>query len=803
MNVRHTVWMFGCAALISAARAQSSTDLWDVSQGAVITAGSDIHPFAGTQGGLLGEWGQDNFSDYTWTYFSDDQPEGFVHFVEWETPRDVTIGEVRVFGFGDVDLNNGREFDQLTIKAKSPGSDTYDLTVLTFTPSHPYTFLDPNTAMIVDEVITPVTARSFRAEFKQYTAGFGWDGPRVIEIDGLPVPPPSIPSVSTDLFDLAQGSSITGSTPLHPAAGTQGGVVGAYGQNNSDGNTWTYFADGLPSDSVHAIEWQTSSNVAVGQIRLYAFGDYGGGLNNGREFAQFTLKAKSPGSSTYDLTLVTFTPEHPYRFIDPNSFLVLDASVSTVVNASQFRAEFVQYDAGNGWDGPRIVELDALPSANPPSDPPPGNPPPSDPPPGNPPPTDPPPTDPPSNPPPSDPPPSDPPPSDPPPSDPPPSDPPPSDPPPSNPPPSDPPPSNPPPTEPPPSNPPPSDPPPSDPPPTEPPPSDPPPTEPPPSNPPPIVPAAIGTQPQGVTANYLTPVALWVEATGTAPLQYQWSKEGAPLPGQTAQTLFIPALTAADVGAYRVTVTDVNGSVQSSEATVALDLVNILPSAFDAWDSHMGSVISAHTEYAAAGAPYGMFGAGSSADDLGATFFADGPKLAVHAVEWTTRTPAQVNTIRLFARGADAGGREFGTFTLSAKSPGSATFDIVVGTFKPTHPYTMLDATTSAILDTDISPIVATVPRRIHAMRRNRPERARTRRLRHAAASQASRDRRSEIAIIGEERPRLLERPRSRWVVEIPMEIQRSEHCWRNDVIFLHRRCETSGPGQLQRHRFK
>jgi hypothetical protein len=661
MKLRHTASMFGCAALMCAARAQSSFDFWDVSQGAVVTASSDVHPFAGTLGGQFGEWGQDNFNDYTWTYYADGQPDGFIHFVEWETPSDVTIGEVRVYGFGDADLNNGREFDQLTIKAKSPGSDTYDLTVLTFTPSHPYTFLDPVTAKILDEVITPVTARSFRAEFKQYTAGNGWDGPRIIEIDGLPVPPPSIPSVSSDLFDLAQGTAITGSTPIHTGAGTQGGILGASGQNNGDGSTWTYFADGLPSGSVHAIEWQTSSNVAVGEIRLYAFGDYGGGMNNGREFAQFTLKAKSPGSSAYDVTLVSFTPQHPYRFIDPDSFLVLDAAVSTVLYASEFRAEFLQYDAGNQWDGPRIVELDALPSANPPS-----NPPPSDPPPRDPPPTDPPPTDPP----PSDPPPSDPPPSDPPPSDPPP-----------------------------------SDPPPSDPPPSDPPPSDPPPSDPPPSDPPPVVvPPSIGAQPQSVTANLFTPVALWVQATGTAPLQYQWFKDGAAVEGQTSQTLFIPSITSANAGVYSVTVTDVNGSAQSSTATIALDCVNILPSAFDAWDSHMGSVITAHSDYATAGAPYGMFGAGSSADDSGATYLAGQSAF----VEWTTPSAVQVSTVRLFARGDANGSGEFGTFTLRAKSPGSDTFDIVIGTFKPTHPYTMLDGTSYAILDTDITPVVAT-----------------------------------------------------------------------------------------------
>lgn len=653
MKVRQILPLFGCAAaFFSSARAQSSFDLWDISQGVAFTASSETHPFAGSVAGLLGQYGQD-FAEYAWTYYADGQPEGFVHFSEWETPTDVTIGAIRIYAAGDGEwYNNGREFDHVTIKAKSPGSDVYDLTILSVTPTHPYTFVNPANYLLIDEVVTPVVAHSFRAEFTQYTAGYGMDGPRVIEIDGFTTVPTPVPPVSTDLWDVAQGAVVTATTELHPAAGTPAGFLGFLGQA-LDESAWTYFTDGLPSGTVHSLEWQTSSNVTVGQVRLYAVGDYSPGFNNGREFAQLTLKAKSPGSSTYDLTLLTFTPTHPYTFIDPDNYLMLDATLPAAVTASSFRAEFLQYDAGNGSDGPRIIELDAFAPATPPSDPPPSDPPPSDPPP-------------------SDPPPSDPPPSDPPPSDPPPSDPPPSDPPP-------------------------SDPPPSDPPPSDPPPSDPPP-------PPVVVPVAITQQPQSVTANLFTPVALWVEATGTAPVRYQWSKDGALLEGQTSQTLYIASVTSAEVGAYQVKVTDANGSTVSSQATIALDLVNILPSSFDAWDSHMGSAITAHSDYAAAGAPYGMFGAGSSADDSGASYFADSQTAFV---EWSTRFAAQVSTVRLFARG-DVSGHEFGKFTLRAKSPGSATYDIVVGTFTPTHPYTMLDSGTFAILDTEITPIVAT-----------------------------------------------------------------------------------------------
>lgn len=542
--------------------------------------------FAGSPGGLFGENGQDNSNGGTWTYFVDGQPDGFVHFVEWETPGDVTLGEVRVYALGDGDLyNNGREFAQFTLKAKSPGSDTYDVTVFTYTPTHPYSFIDPDNLLLIDQIITPLTAHSFRAEFTQYTAGNGWDGPRLIEMDGLPVPLP--PPSSDDLWDISQGSVITASTPLIQGAGSLSGLFGEFGQNLSDGNTWTYFADGQPEGFVHAVEWQTQTNVTVGEVRLYAFGD--SFLNNGREFAQFNLKAKSPGSDVFDLTLLTFTPTHPYTFLDSFSALILDETI-TPVTAQNFRAEFVQYTAGNSWDGPRIVELDALPaqaapptppSDPPPADPPPSNPPPSDPPPSNPPPSDPPPVNPPptepppSNPPPSDPPPANPPPSDPPPSNPPPSDPPPSDPPPSNPPPVEPPPVNPPPAEPPPNDPPPANPPPSDPPPVNPPPSDPPPTEPPPvTQPPPTpqpMPPAITANPQSQTVVKRSDAVFHVAATGEN-LHFQWKFNGRNISGATSDTLVIDTAKHPDNGSYTVVVWNDIGAVVSAPA--ALTVVN-------------------------------------------------------------------------------------------------------------------------------------------------------------------------------------------------------------------------------------
>src|SRR5687767_10598034 len=125
MKVTHIMSGLLAATIGSAtfAQAPTSTDLWDISQGAVITAASDPIPGYSIESMFGG------FSIVDWAYFSDAQPAGFVHFVEWETPADVTVADIHLFAFGDPSLNNGREFDQFTLKAKSEGALDYDVTI--------------------------------------------------------------------------------------------------------------------------------------------------------------------------------------------------------------------------------------------------------------------------------------------------------------------------------------------------------------------------------------------------------------------------------------------------------------------------------------------------------------------------------------------------------------------------------------------------------------------------------------------------------------------------------------------------
>ena len=55
------------------------------------------------------------------------------------------------------------------------------------------------------------------------------------------------------------------------------------------------------------------------------------------------------------------------------------------------------------------------------------------------------------------------------------------------------------------------------------------------------------------------PTSFQVTAEGPAPLTYQWSKDGLPLPGATAATLLLAKVSASDAGDYSVAVTGPSG----------------------------------------------------------------------------------------------------------------------------------------------------------------------------------------------------------------------------------------------------
>ncbi|WP_291270566.1 immunoglobulin domain-containing protein [Geothrix sp.] len=94
---------------------------------------------------------------------------------------------------------------------------------------------------------------------------------------------------------------------------------------------------------------------------------------------------------------------------------------------------------------------------------------------------------------------------------------------------------------------------------------------------PPLVAPAITTQPQSQSVTTGTLITLGVSATGSAPLAYQWRKDGSDITGATSSTFTVASAQATDAGNYQVRVANAAGSVLSSVATVTVTAALVAP----------------------------------------------------------------------------------------------------------------------------------------------------------------------------------------------------------------------------------
>ncbi len=81
---------------------------------------------------------------------------------------------------------------------------------------------------------------------------------------------------------------------------------------------------------------------------------------------------------------------------------------------------------------------------------------------------------------------------------------------------------------------------------------------------------AITKQPTGITLIEGNTGSLTVEAEGEGTLKYQWYKDDAALNGETKASLSFSSIAKADAGNYKVTVSDLNGSVTSTPVIVTV-----------------------------------------------------------------------------------------------------------------------------------------------------------------------------------------------------------------------------------------
>ncbi len=122
---------------------------------------------------------------------------------------------------------------------------------------------------------------------------------------------------------------------------------------------------------------------------------------------------------------------------------------------------------------------------------------------------------------------------------------------------------------------------------------------------------AISEQPIDHTTFYGDGVTFTVTATGSAPLSYQWFRNGAPLAAATTPACALPAVSSNDAGAgFSVVVTNPAGAVTSRVAVLTVDFGTLGP----ARTNHLLSM-TAPWNYNVTGTDLGTAWAGSGYDD--------------------------------------------------------------------------------------------------------------------------------------------------------------------------------------------
>ncbi len=91
-----------------------------------------------------------------------------------------------------------------------------------------------------------------------------------------------------------------------------------------------------------------------------------------------------------------------------------------------------------------------------------------------------------------------------------------------------------------------------------------------------IVPPAITDDPTNRTVLQNDPVTFFASATGTAPLAYQWHKDGINIPGANSASFSLAAAQVSDEGAYSVVVTNLGGSATSLPAMLTVNTSFVL-----------------------------------------------------------------------------------------------------------------------------------------------------------------------------------------------------------------------------------
>lgn len=627
---------------------------------------------------MFGQNGQDINNNNAYTYFADGKPNGYTHYIEWSTPSPILLKAIRLFGTGDgPGFGNEREIAKFVLKTKSLGSATFDKEIFVFSPTHPYTFLDPANLAILDTEVPPTLGQFFRAEFVQYNGGRGFDGPRVMELDGFGevglVPkiatqplPLEVEAGAAASFTVEAGGTepltyqwyfkdaeipgATGKTLLveKASSATAGAyrakVSNAFGSVLSDpanltlkGSPIVYASSDDLWDVAHGVTMTAHSDFRAGSgDPLGMFGKNSHVIDNDNTYTYFAdgkpagythfVEWSTPGPVSLKKVRLFATGDTP-AFANEREFdkIVIKTKSDGSSSFDKVVLSFTPTHPYTFLGASRFLVIDADVE--------------------------------------------------------------------------------------------------------------------------PVVgrefraefsqftagrgfdgprimeldgfgdglpdtaPPVINTQPVSLRAVLGSDASLSVEASGLAPLSYQWSLEGKDLDGANGATLKISPVSQASVGTYKVRVANPNGSVLSEGAALTLQtVVSIKQSSVDLFDVTQGTRITASSGVYAGSDPYGMFGGKSPSSELGTTIFADNrPDGFRHFVEWTTPLPINLKSISLFARQDPEvyrNERHIAQFVLKGRATLTEDFKTIYS-FSPSIPYQFVDGESFAILAENITPVVA------------------------------------------------------------------------------------------------
>ncbi|MBL8381586.1 MAG: PEP-CTERM sorting domain-containing protein [Burkholderiales bacterium] len=170
-------------------------------------------------------------------------------------------------------------------------------------------------------------------------------------------PARALPASTTDLWDVSQGTVVTGSTPIHFSSDARQ-MFGAVITRIESANT--VFGDFEAAGSLDFIEWRTAAPVTLRSFNLSAVHDAAPLRNRYyRGMDRFSLFAFD-GTDFAEIFSISFSGDlydplaanHPCK-----CQFVLEANVAAVTS-DRFRAEFVQTGPPSDASGVRIHELD-------------------------------------------------------------------------------------------------------------------------------------------------------------------------------------------------------------------------------------------------------------------------------------------------------------------------------------------------------------------------------------------------------------------------------------------------------------